>query len=204
MSQQQDDRLQDIRMSSQVSREEEEISSNRATSGSSDPDSDEFNRLYTPSRCSEPSVRPPKSRRFLEDLQAAQTNRLGSLDDGSFRGLTPPPLPFDMLPSKKRPLCEVLGDESPPRKDKLTVEIEQLAREEPASSRASPAGPSGTQNVTPIQSHRRKKSKVGGVSLTRATGDSAAPSGRHGHRTLESRVGLARDASRAGDQDNSD
>ncbi|GAP86374.1 hypothetical protein SAMD00023353_1800320 [Rosellinia necatrix] len=143
--------------------------SNRATSGSSDAGSDELDSVYTPSRSSQPERRRPMTRRHLQDLQAAQeshedtayaTDEMSSLNSNPFRGLTPAPLPPAMLPSKKRSLDEVLRDNSPPQKDKLFTEIEQLSGEEVSRPHTPPAGPSGTQNNMPVWSHQRKKSRV--------------------------------------------
>ncbi|KAI1127370.1 hypothetical protein F5Y10DRAFT_194865 [Nemania abortiva] len=216
MSQQPDDQVQDHKMPSQVSREDEETCSTRATSGSSDLGSDDLGLVPTLSLSSEPGLRRPMTRRFLQDLQASQTNRLDagraaretlSPSNSSLRGLTPPPLPSSMVPSKKRSLGEVLGDESPPEKDKMSAEIDQLAGGELGLSHASPAGPSGTQSVAPTRTHQRKKSRVSEESSTfrmlpRSTVDSATD--RDGPGSPERRRDRVHDAPRVRNRETSD
>ncbi|KAI0117777.1 hypothetical protein GGR51DRAFT_267177 [Nemania sp. FL0031] len=163
------------KMPSHISREDEETSSNRATSGSSDIESDDLGSIHPGSLSSESRPRRPRPRRLKQDLRASQASRLdtgratreiSSFSSGSFRGLTPPPLPPAMLPSKKRSLGEVLGDKSAPQKDKMSLEIDQLAGGGSSRPHALPAGPSGTQSTRPIQSQQRKKGRVGGEDST--------------------------------------
>ncbi|KAI1192168.1 hypothetical protein F5B17DRAFT_379693 [Nemania serpens] len=170
MSQQRDGRLQDARMSSQTSGDDDDVCSNKAASGSSDPDSEDLDFDHTRSRSSGPGLQRPMTRRLLRDLEAARTIRqdigstaqaISSPSSSSLRGLTPPPLPSVMLPGKKRSLDEVLNDDSPPQKDKMSVEIDRLAVGSP-NSQLKLAGPSGTQNATRTPSHPPKKSRVGG------------------------------------------
>ncbi|KAI1174632.1 hypothetical protein F4777DRAFT_377803 [Nemania sp. FL0916] len=184
---------------------DEENCSNRATRGSSDPGSD------TRSRSSDAGLPRPATRRPLQTLQTAQTHRLdtsratqgiSTLSSSSLRGLTPPPLPSAMLPSKKRSLGEVLGDESPPEKDKMSVEIDHLVgAEEPSWAQHPTAGSSGTQDVLPIQSHRRKRNRVSGEPSTLRAPlgvirDSTPNSGRRGNRTAENHSENIRDQPR--------
>lgn len=156
-------------MSSQISGEDDELCSNKAASGSSDPDSDDLSFVHARSRSSEPTLERPMTRRFLQDLEAARTSGLdvasaaqaiSAPSSSSLRGLTPPPLPSVMLPSKKRSLGEVLSDDSPPQKDKMSVEIDQLAGG-PLKSHLEHVGPSGTKIVAHTPSHPLKKSRVG-------------------------------------------
>ncbi|KAI1850150.1 hypothetical protein JX265_003521 [Neoarthrinium moseri] len=51
------------------------------------------------------------------------------LNDGMLRGLTPPPWPSDLIPNKKRPRTveEVIEDDRPRDKDKLSAELDELA-----------------------------------------------------------------------------
>lgn len=165
MSQQQDDRSDDLRPSSQTS-EKEEIYSDRATSGSSDPGSDRLDSAPALSRSSGRAHDGPMTRGLLQGVQTSRasnqdttrgTQGLSTVDSGSLRGLTPAPLPPDILPSKKRTLGEVLRDESPPRKDKLSAEIDQLYGEGTSHSRSSSAGPSNARDAPTPRSHRHKK-----------------------------------------------
>ncbi|KAJ8131721.1 hypothetical protein O1611_g1905 [Lasiodiplodia mahajangana] len=198
-------------MSSHISREDEETCSNRATSGSSDIGSDDLGSTHTGLLSSEPRPQRPMTRRFLQDLHASTgraAREISSLGSSSLRGLTPPPLPPAMLPSKKRSLGEVLGDESPPEKDKMSVEIDQLAGGGPSRPHALAAGPSGTQSVMSIQSHRRKKSKASGEELTfrmppRGTRGSAMDSDGPGDKSPERRSERVYDASRVGNRETS-
>ncbi|KAI0406196.1 hypothetical protein F4802DRAFT_120915 [Xylaria palmicola] len=169
MSQQRDSHGQDVGLSSQTSGEYDDICSNKATSGSSDPGSDDLGRLNTRSQSSELQPQRPMTRRLRHDLRATRT---GSSDiaqapqgtassspgSGSLMDLALSPLPLGMLPNRKRSLDEVLRDESPPQKDKMSVEIDRLAGGEPGQPSSSQASTSGSQNRA--QSHRRKKSRT--------------------------------------------
>ncbi|KAI0813956.1 hypothetical protein GGR55DRAFT_489048 [Xylaria sp. FL0064] len=145
MCQQPSSQTRDAMTSSQVSREDEDNYSNKATSGSSDPGSDDLELLPTHSGPSEPAVERPLTRRFAQHLQAAQTDHANTTEaapatstigGNSLMGLTLSPLPSAMLPSRKRSLGEVLGDETPPGKDKLSAEIDHLASVQRKKSRA--------------------------------------------------------------------
>ncbi|KAI1423305.1 hypothetical protein F5Y12DRAFT_551495 [Xylaria sp. FL1777] len=171
MSQQQNTQVRDALTSSQLSREDEEICSNKATI-SSDRDSDDSELLRIRSRSSERRLQRPMTRGFAQHLQTARTSHPDTPDStqgtsssttSSLIGLTLTPLPSAMLPSKKRSIGEVLGDESPPEKDKMSAEIDQLAGR-PSSDLA--ASSSGTQNATPTESRQRKKRKASGESST--------------------------------------
>lgn len=180
-----------------------------------DPGSDDLGPVHTRSRSSEPRLQRPMTRRFLQDLEAARTNYLdvppaaqviSAPSSSSLRGLTPPPLPSVMLPSKKRYLGEVLSDDSPPQKDKMSAEIDQIAGGS-LESQLKRAGPSGTQNVAHTLSHPAKKSRVGGGPssprpLPVVAGDSS--SDRLENRLLERRSGSPRDPSRPGSRESSD
>ncbi|KAK8080690.1 hypothetical protein PG997_008508 [Apiospora hydei] len=50
-------------------------------------------------------------------------------DDGQFRGLTPPPLPYETRPQKKkRAIQEIIEDNSPREPDRMTREIDDLLK----------------------------------------------------------------------------
>ncbi|KAI1492365.1 hypothetical protein F5X96DRAFT_396962 [Biscogniauxia mediterranea] len=99
-----------------------------------------------PSQLSRQGPRRPVTRQLAQGIQAYQRSHLGVMssreeilkwDDGQinmFQGLTPPPLPMDMLPKRKRTIREILFDENRPRKDKLAEEIDKLANEAGPSS----------------------------------------------------------------------
>ncbi|KAI0965185.1 hypothetical protein F4678DRAFT_343560 [Xylaria arbuscula] len=153
MSPQRNIPIQDAVSSSQGSGEDEENCSNKATSGSSDPGSDHLELLRTRSRSSERGRERPQTRISAQNLQAAPASNPDKTDttpgastvgSNSLLGLTLSPLPMDMLPNKKRSLGEVLGDESPPQKDKMSDEIDHLARAQRKRSRAD-GGPSSSQ-----------------------------------------------------------
>ncbi|KAI1334879.1 hypothetical protein F5Y15DRAFT_400156 [Xylariaceae sp. FL0016] len=79
-----------------------------------------------------------------------------------FRGLTLDPLPSAMVPSRKRSLSTILADDSPPRKDKLTEEIDQIARDSDGSYGLASDGPKtrgGYSNQSP-QDHRKKRTRT--------------------------------------------
>ncbi|KAI3338664.1 hypothetical protein F4824DRAFT_72788 [Ustulina deusta] len=174
-------------MSSQASREDEENCSNKATNGSSDPGSDDLELLPTRSRSSERELQRPMNTGPVQHLQAARTNHpdatdatrgISSVDSSSLMGLMLSPLPSAMLPNKKRSLVEVLDDESPPQKDKMSDEIDELA-----------------------SGHQRKKSKAHGEpSTSRApptgTRDSATSSDERENRPQERRSESIHDATR--------
>ncbi|KAI1113449.1 hypothetical protein F5Y14DRAFT_210307 [Nemania sp. NC0429] len=217
MSQQRDGRFQDAGMSSQASREDDELWSNKAVRGSSDPDSDDGGSVPAQSRPSEPPrLQRPMTRRFLRDLEAARTKRLdaapgaqpiSSSSSSSFMGLAPAPLPSVMLPSKKRSLDEVLSDDSPPQKDKMSVEIDQLAGG-PRGSSLNHAGPSATQDAAHTPSRPPKKSRVGRGPLSPrpspvVIGDLATSPDTPRNRPPERRLDLPRNPSRAGSRERS-
>ncbi|KAK5625048.1 hypothetical protein RRF57_000764 [Xylaria bambusicola] len=134
--------------------------------GSDDPESSR-----TRSRSSDRGPRRPVTRRLLHNIQTAQARdsnttgmaqRISSLGDEPLMGLSPlSPLPPAMLPTKKRSLNEVLGDQSPPEKDKMSAEIDELAGR-PTSDLPSSSSEPG--NAVATGSHQRKKSKVSGDS----------------------------------------
>ncbi|KAI1302971.1 hypothetical protein F5Y03DRAFT_396192 [Xylaria venustula] len=158
MSPQRNIPTRDAVTSSQGSGEDEENCSNKATSGSSDPGSDHLELLRTRSRSSEREHDSPETRIPAQDLQTAAANDPDKTDTtpgtstvGSNSligldtlGLTLTPLPLDMLPRRKRSLGEVLGDEKPPQKDKMSDEIDHLARAQRKRTRADGA-PSSSQ-----------------------------------------------------------
>ncbi|KAI5917234.1 hypothetical protein F4810DRAFT_716674 [Camillea tinctor] len=125
--------------------EDGEPSSQQATGIPTEPAS----LTDSPSLPSRQGPRRPLTRRLAHDIQAYQQS-LGVMssrdeilrwDDGQinlFQGLTPPPLPTAMLPTRKRTLREILSDEKRPEKDKLAQEIDKLADE---------AGPSSSSYV---------------------------------------------------------
>ncbi|KAI0447586.1 hypothetical protein F4803DRAFT_269504 [Xylaria telfairii] len=155
MNQRRDDHAQGVRISSQTSGEDEEICSNKAIRGSSDPGFDDLGQVPTPFTGS-----------LLQEQQTSLTSGPDtahtvpgtlSLGNGPLMGLTLAPLPSAMLPSKKRPLDEVLSDETPPEKDKMAAEIDQIAGEAPLQPHPLSVGSSET---APGESHRQKRSKV--------------------------------------------
>ncbi|KAI8953670.1 hypothetical protein F4801DRAFT_536178 [Xylaria longipes] len=186
MNQQQDDHAEGVRISSQAGSEDEEICSNKATSGSSDPGSDDLGQAPTRSRSSERGPQRTTAMRLPRDQQTSQRSGPDtaraipgtmSLGSSSFMGLTLAPLPSAMLPNKKRALDEVLSDETPPEKDKMSAEIEQLAGEL-----------AGEALLQPPEPHRQKRSKVNEEPSTPqappiATRDSAMNSDRHERRS---------------------
>ncbi|KAH8157142.1 hypothetical protein CIB48_g11103 [Xylaria polymorpha] len=136
---------------------------------SSDLGSDDLGLVPTRSRSSERGLQPPFTRPLPREQQTSLTSGPdpartvpGTLSLGSspLMGLTLAPLPPAMLPSKKRPLDEVLSDETPPEKDKMSAEIDQIAGEAPLQLHALSVGSSETQDVAPGESHRQKRSKV--------------------------------------------
>jgi hypothetical protein len=177
-----------------------------------DPGSDDAASVRTRSRSSERGVRRPVTRRLMQELRADRMNRpdasnptmgIPSMISSSFRGLTPDPLPSAMLPDKKRSLDEVLLDESRPRKDKMSAEIDQLTEGGPPQSHVSQAGPSGTQNTERTRTHRRKRSRTSGESLTpRVLPDRS--SDERGDRSPQRRSERIRNATRHTDQGTSD
>ncbi|KAI0857646.1 hypothetical protein F4860DRAFT_352772 [Xylaria cubensis] len=184
MNQQRNDHAQGARISSQTSRDDEEICSNRATSGSSDSGSDDLGLAPTRSRSSERGIQ----RRHQHDQQACQrrgpdaTPGTLSQDSSSFiMGLTLTPLPSAMLPMKKRPLDELLKDSTPPEKDKMSAEIDQLASETPSK----------TRDVAPDEPPRRKRTKTNEGSTSQALPiimrDLTTNSDRRGHAPPERR-----------------
>ncbi|KAI1735757.1 hypothetical protein F4680DRAFT_297412 [Xylaria scruposa] len=167
MNQQRNDHAQGARVSSQASRDDEEVCSNKATSGSSESGSDNLGLALTRSRSSERGIQRLTTLQHQHDQQASQTSgpdtanaipRTLSHDSSSFMGLTLAPLPSAMLPVKKRPLDELLKDRTPPEKDKMSAEIDQLASETP----------SGARDVTPDEPPQRKRSKTNEESIPQA------------------------------------
>ncbi|KAI0453111.1 hypothetical protein F5B21DRAFT_480916 [Xylaria acuta] len=218
MNQQRDDNAQGVRISSQTGREDEEICSNKATSGSSDPGSDDLDLVPTRTRSSECGLQQPIAMRLPQDEQASQTNGPDtaraipgtlSLGSSSFMGLTLAPLPSAMLPTKKRPLGEVLSDKTPPEKDKMSAEIDQLAGEAPLQLHALSVCSSETQDLAPSVAHRQKRSKINeelstSQSLPTVMGDSATNSDRRSHRPPVRRSEHDPDASQRGNRATSD
>ncbi|TRX96814.1 hypothetical protein FHL15_002120 [Xylaria flabelliformis] len=188
MNQQRNDHAQGARISSQSSRDDEEICSNKATSGSSDSGSDNLGLALTRSRSSERGIQRSPTMRHQHDQQACQTKGpdatpgASSHDSSPFiMGLTLTPLPSAMLPMKKRPLNELLEDRTPPEKDKMSAEIDQLASETPSK----------TRDITPDEPPRRKRSKTNEGSTSQALPiimrDSTTNSNRRGRAPLERR-----------------
>ncbi|KAI1436615.1 hypothetical protein GGR50DRAFT_693020 [Xylaria sp. CBS 124048] len=196
-------------MQSQSSGEEAETFSNEATSGSSDAGTSELTPAQSRSRSSEHGrQRPRKPKRLLKDLPSAPTeNRdsagssrgMPSRGSSSFRGLTPPPLPSAMLPSKKRHLDEVLCDKSPPEKDKMSVEIERIASGSSSEPYVLQGGPSGTQNEVHICSHRQKETKTSAELSAPRTMTSATISDQGGNNLPRRRSSRIRDTFHRGE-----
>jgi hypothetical protein len=120
-----------------------------------------------------------------------------------FRGLTPPPWPTDLTPHSKRPrdVQEVIEDDSPRAKDKLSEEIEELEQAIAAVAAAAAAkknedgdgekGEEEEEGASPSRSnnHKRirlashpKKRRKSGVADTGSQGgsSSAAPTKHRG------------------------
>ncbi|KAI0537652.1 hypothetical protein GGR58DRAFT_331922 [Xylaria digitata] len=215
MSQQRDYQVRDAGTPSQLSREDDEICSNKATSGSSDLGIDDLRSLHTQSQSSERELQQPTTKESKQHPQDTQTSRsdpidvvprVSSVDSSSLIGLTLEPLPGILSTSKKRSLGEVLDDESPPQKDKLSAEIEQLAGGLPYDLFASS---SRARDVAPADSHQQKKSRVDGeLSTPRvlpiATEDLGMSSDARGDRPVERRSERIRAAPRRGNPAASD
>ncbi|KAK6196818.1 Transcription factor mst12 [Pestalotiopsis sp. IQ-011] len=62
------------------------------------------------------------------DQPVSSADEILKFDENLFRGLTPPPWPSDLTPHKKRPrpVEEILEDDSPRSKDKLSVELDEM------------------------------------------------------------------------------
>ncbi|GAW10706.1 hypothetical protein ANO14919_000410 [Xylariales sp. No.14919] len=216
MSQQRDYQVRDTGTSSQLSREDDDICSNKATSGSSDSGSDDLGPSQTRSRSSERGLQRHATRRLAQHLQTARTSHSdipdaargeSSLGSSSLIGLTLDPLPPDMVPNKKRSLGEVLGDDSPPQKDKLSAEIDRLAEEDLPNDLS--AGSSGTQNVAPAEPHRHKRIRASGDPSTSRVvpivpGGPSTSSDGPGNRPGEGRSERTRAASHRGNPATSD
>ncbi|KAF2968443.1 hypothetical protein GQX73_g5144 [Xylaria multiplex] len=215
MSQQQDHQVRDTGTSSRFCREEDEICSNKATSGSSDLGDDDSRSVHTQPKSSECEPQQPTSKESEEDPQTTQANhsdptgvepRVPPVDSSSLIGLTLEPL-LGILPTgRKRSLGEVLDDENPPQKDKLSAEIEQLAGGLPHDAFVSS---SRTQDVAPADSHQQKRSKISReLSTPRvlpiAIGDSSMRSDERGDGPVERRSERIRVASRRGSPGTSD
>ncbi|KAI0435328.1 hypothetical protein F5Y09DRAFT_2671 [Xylaria sp. FL1042] len=158
MSQQRSTHARDGITSSQVSREDEDNCSNKATSGGSPhPGSDDIELFPPGSRSSERELEQPVTRQFAQHLQAVRTDHLDATDaapetstvgGSSLMGLTLSPLPSAMLPSRKRSIREVLRDESTPEKDKMSAEIDHLEKVQRKKSRTD--GDPSTPRALPI------------------------------------------------------
>ncbi|KAK7997957.1 Bcnmd3 [Apiospora arundinis] len=66
----------------------------------------------------------------LDDQQpASTTDDVLKWDNSQFRGLTPPPLPYEARPQiKKRGLQEIMEDNSPQEPDRMIREIDELLK----------------------------------------------------------------------------
>ncbi|KAJ3579814.1 hypothetical protein NPX13_g752 [Xylaria arbuscula] len=209
MSQQQDEQVRGALLSSsQESRDDEESYSTKATrGGSSDAGSEDLELSHTRSRSSDHRPHRPVVSSLSQHIQTVQANDsnttnpiqgTSSRGNDSLIGLSPlSPLPHAMLPTRKRSLEEVLGDESQPAKDKMSAEIDELARE-PTSDL--PDSSSGSRDVLGARSHQRKKSRSsGGSSIYRAvpvrTRSSASHSEQRRNSGEESRSQRIRNAS---------
>ncbi|KAI0199240.1 hypothetical protein F4808DRAFT_433126 [Astrocystis sublimbata] len=192
MTPQRDDHARDARVSQLTSRDDEDTYSNKATGGSSDSGSDAFGPRRTRSRSPERGRSITRGRLF--DQHTSQP-RNRTLTSSPFMGLALDPLPPAMLPNKKRPLAEVLSDETPPEKDKMSVELDQLARK----AHDQTPGSSGIGSNVPDGSPRPKKSKANeelldpqmSPTITRdpSGGGRNSPTGRSGHEPATSRGG---------------
>ncbi|KAI1083439.1 hypothetical protein F5B20DRAFT_406069 [Whalleya microplaca] len=133
------------------------------------------NSIATPTgaRSSSRGLRRHITRKFTRGIQAYQqdhneavisTDDILQWDDGQvdrFKGLTPPPLTPDLLPGKKRSIRAILGDNSPPRKDKMSEEIDKMTSQ--ANSSPSDAVDLGSQAPESDQasgSHQQKKVRL--------------------------------------------
>ncbi|KAI0520930.1 hypothetical protein F5B22DRAFT_644671 [Xylaria bambusicola] len=207
MSQRQNSQVRNPPSSSQDSREDEETYSTKATRGSSDAGSDDLESSRTRSRSSDRRPRRSVTRRLLQHIQtsevsdpdtAGMAHGISSLGNEPLMGLSPlSPLPPAMLPTKKRSLDEVLGDQSPPEKDKMSAEIDELAGGPTSDLSGSSSGP---RNAVATGSHQRKKSKSNGESssaraLPVMTRGSATDSEQHGNRREQRRSERIRNAS---------
>ncbi|KAI1361291.1 hypothetical protein F5Y08DRAFT_342820 [Xylaria arbuscula] len=208
MSQQQDKQVRGALLSSsQESRDDEESYSTKATrGGSSDAGSEDLELSHTRSRSSDHRPHRPVVSSLSQHIQTVQANDsnttnpiqgTSSRGNDSLIGLSPlSPLPHAMLPTRKRSLEEVLGDESQPAKDKMSAEIDELARE-PTSDL--PDSSSGSRDVLAARSHQRKKSRSSGASISRAvpvrTRSSASHSEQRGNSGEQNRPQRNRNAS---------
>ncbi|ETS82974.1 hypothetical protein PFICI_04850 [Pestalotiopsis fici W106-1] len=95
--------------------------------------------------------------RRVQDFQRGHDQPISSTDeilncsDSLLRGLTPPPWPSDLIPHRKRPrrVEEILDDDSPRSRDKLSVELDEMASDSkkrkvelPYRAKQGEAGPS--------------------------------------------------------------
>ncbi|KAI0014413.1 hypothetical protein F4779DRAFT_612705 [Xylariaceae sp. FL0662B] len=121
----------------------------------------------------------------------ASTEDILRWDDGQvnrFKGLTPPPLTPELLPGKKRSIRAILGDNSPPRKDKMSEEIDKIMSQV-ASSPSDAIRPDSQfmESDQASSSHQQKKIKF--VSTARSAGPSDRAEGNthqgHGESSLD-------------------
>ncbi|KAK7958174.1 hypothetical protein PG988_013022 [Apiospora saccharicola] len=64
-----------------------------------------------------------------KEQPASTRNDILRWDDSQFRGLRPPPLPYETpRPQKKRAIQEIIADDSPRAPDGMTREIEELLK----------------------------------------------------------------------------
>jgi len=119
--------------------------------------------LQSPER----GLRQAPARRLLHERQADQSTSTDTPDlacetethHGSPLLDLMSPLSPVTLSGNKRSLDEVLQDDRPPQKDKLSAEIDQLAGETPQPDVAQ-AGPSGTNRWETAHPYRRKRSRA--------------------------------------------
>lgn len=173
-----------------------------------DAGSDDIEPSHTRSRSFDRRPRRPVISSLSQHIQTAQADDSNAADTArgissrgnhSLIGLSPlSPLPHAMLPTRKRSLEEVLGDQSRPEKDKLSAEIDELAGKQPPSG--PPESSSSARDISATGSHQRKKSRTSGEpSITRAlpvrTRSSATNSEEHGNRGERRRSQRIRNAS---------
>ncbi|CAJ2513704.1 Uu.00g018230.m01.CDS01 [Anthostomella pinea] len=127
------------------------------------------------------SSRRPITRRLAHDIQVSQQSQVGTVsstedilnwDDtqvNRFMGLTPPPLPPAMLPYKKRTLKQVLDKDYPPRKDKMSEELDGLVHETKSPEYVLVSGPFSPQtgeSSRTAEANQHKETKMTEASLT--------------------------------------
>ncbi|KAI4602418.1 hypothetical protein KJ359_009661 [Pestalotiopsis sp. 9143b] len=100
-------------------RDEDEGNSTLAMPGSQNPRSKHRTRAL---------VRQVQNWQRGRDQPVSSADEILKFDENLFRGLTPPPWPSDLTPHKKRPrpVEEILEDDSPRSKDKLSVELDEM------------------------------------------------------------------------------